>query len=71
MTQPKLDQESPSLTPHGDVLKTPGGKSKDGKPGSKGIDLPEKPGQPTPYPTNPGHPGGPAEPVDPGKAPSL
>lgn len=69
MVKPKLDKESPSLTPHGDVLQTPG-KEKD-KRDDKGFDLPEQPGQPTPYPTNPGHPGGPPEPADPGKPPSL
>jgi len=43
-----------------------------GKPGGKpGIDVPAKPGQPTPYPTHPDHPGGPPEPVDPGRTPSL
>jgi len=43
-----------------------------GRPAGKpGIDVPAKPGEPTPYPTRPGHPGGPPEPVDPGKTPTL
>ena len=29
MTEPELDKESPSLTPHGDVIRVPGGKPKD------------------------------------------
>lgn len=72
MTKPALDKGSPSLTPHGDVLQTPGGsKGEAGKPDEKGLDVPAKPGQPTPYPTKPDHPGGPPEPVDPGKPPTL
>lgn len=71
MTTPKLDKGSPSLTPHGDALTTPDSNGKDKKPNEKGIDIPEKPGQPKPYPTTPGQPGGPPEPVDPGKTPSL
>ncbi len=62
MTMPKLDRESPSLAPHGDVIRTPG---------EKGMDVPAEPGRPTPAPTNPDLPGGPPEPVDPGKPPTL
>jgi len=43
-----------------------------GRPAGKpGIDVPDQPGRPTPYPTNPDHPGGAPEPVDPGRTPSL
>lgn len=56
MTKPKLDKESPSLTPHGDVIRTPGGSDKSDKPGDKGIDAPAEPGRPTPSPSSPGQP---------------
>ena len=75
MTKPKLDQDSPSLTPHGDVLRVPGGQTDGGKPADKpdekGIDVPAEPGRPTPDPSHPDLPGGPPEPVDPGKTPSI
>lgn len=72
MTTRKLDKDSPSMTPHGDVLNVPGGSGhKDDKAKDKGIDVPAKPGQPTPGPSHPNLPGGPPEPVDPGKPPTL
>lgn len=36
-------------------------------PREPGIDVPAKPGQPTPYPTNPDLPGGQPQPIDPGQ----
>lgn len=36
-------------------------------PREPGVDVPAKPGQPTPYPENPDLPGGPPQPVDPGQ----
>jgi hypothetical protein len=73
MTKPIPDTDPLKREPSGATSQAPhtgGGPS--GKPGGKpGIDVPAKPGQPTPYPTHPDHPGGPPEPVDPGRTPSL
>ncbi|WP_397474878.1 hypothetical protein [Pusillimonas sp.] len=72
MTKRKLDKDSPSMTPHGDVLKVPGGTGgENDKPDDKGIDVPAEPGKPTPGPSSPDLPGGPPEPVAPGKPPTL
>lgn len=70
MSTPKLDENSPSLAPHGDKLKTPG-KKNDPRPDDKGFDLPAEPGRPTPGPSRPDLPGAPPDPVEPGKKPSL
>lgn len=69
MTQTKLDRGSPSLTPHGDTLRTPGSDRPEGSrpPNEPGVDVPAKPVQPAPYPENPDLPGDPPEPVDPGQ----
>ncbi len=69
MTKPELDKGSPSLTPHGDTLRSPGTERTQGNrpPGRPDTDVPAKPGQPTPYPENPDLPGGPPEPVEPGQ----
>lgn len=62
-----LDDGSPSLKPHGDVIRTPGenepGASR--PPNAPGTDVPPKPGQPVPYPENPDLPGTPPEPAEP------
>lgn len=69
MANPKLDKDSPSMTPHGDILKVPGGAGgKDDKSDEKGIDVPAEPGKPTPGRSSSDVPG---EPVDPGKPPTL
>jgi len=67
-TEPALKREEPCKT--SGVPDTNVGEG--GRPSGKlGVDMPAKPGQPTPYPTNPDHPGGPPDPVDPGKTPTL
>ena len=59
-----LDDGSPSLVPHGDTLKTPGGhRPREKEPG----DIPPKPSQPLPFPENPDVPPEPAEPAEPGQ----
>ena len=58
-----LDEGSPSLVPHGDVLKTPDNH----RPGEKEPGSPPKPGEPLPYPENPDAPPSPAEPDDPSR----
>ena len=70
MTQTKLNKGSPSLAPHGDILKVPGdGNAEGGRlPGEPSTDVPANPGEPAPYPENPDLPGGPAEPIDPDQA---
>lgn len=68
MTKPKLDEGSPSLTPHGDTLKVPGTTAENGsRPPGEPFDIPANPGQPAPYPENPDLPGGPPEPAEPGQ----
>lgn len=69
MNRPKLDPESPSLRPHGDVLQVPGGDKPDNgrPPGKHETDLPPTPGDPLPYPENPDIPGNPTEPGEPGQ----
>ena len=72
MNTRKLDKDSPSMKPHGDILKVPGGTGREeDKQDEKGIDVPAEPGRPTPGPSSPDLPGGPAQPVDPGKPPTL
>jgi hypothetical protein len=69
MTRFASDTDPLTRRPPGGTGKAPHtGGDPSGKPG---IDVPAKPGQPTPYPTHPDHPGGPPEPVDPGRTPSL
>ncbi len=68
MTEPKLDKESPSLTPHGDILRVPGVNHQNPEPQREpDIDTPPKPGDPPPSPEDPDIPG--TTPPDP-KAPA-
>lgn len=63
MPQP-LDKGSPSLVPHGDILRTPSAN----RPGEKKPgEIPPKPSQPLPYPENPDLPPDPADPEQPEK----
>ncbi len=77
MTKPMPDTDPLEREPPGETSKVPGTDvGKGGRPagspaGKPGIDIPARPGQPTPYPTHPDHPGGPPEPVDPRRAPRL
>jgi len=79
MTKPKLDKNSPSLTPHGDILKVPDGKAKNGKstdksipessrpPAGPGPGIPGQPSQPMPHPEPTDVPGETPEPEEPGQ----
>jgi len=69
MAQTEMDKESPSMRPHGDVLKTPGENGPDNSrpPGDPDVGVPPKPGGPLPRPENPDTPGSPPEPSEPGQ----
>lgn len=69
MAVPELDKGSPSLAPHGDILKVPGADShRPDHQREPDINVPPKPGQPLPNPENPDLPGtAPSDPDDPGQ----
>ncbi len=58
MAPKELEKESPSLKPHGDVVRMPdAGKAGSRPPGEPGTGVPPTPGEPTPSPDEPDAPG--------------